>query len=153
MSDFSELCPLFNTGVFNEVCFPHLVNLTGISTTQNILGAGPDQTTDQASGFSFGRTVVVTEAYLRRYAATAAASNTAEEFIRLRHRASKAATPTNFGVLTVTTTLSVMTNYNYNAMAITDTTFTSDAVLDLGVGTVTETAIGCYSLIVRYKEA
>jgi hypothetical protein len=153
MSDFSELCPLFETGVFNEVTFDHLVNLTGITPTHNILACGPDLTSDQVSGFSFGRTVVVTEAFLRRYTATADSSNNQEMHLRLRHRASKAATPTNFGLLTVTTTGSVMTSYNYNAMTVTDTTFTSDAVLDLGIGTVTETAMGCYSLIVRYKEA
>lgn len=153
MSDFSELCPLFNTGVFNEVGFGHLVNLTAASITANLIGAGPDQTSDQASGFSFGRTVVVTEAFLRRYTATADSSNAAEMHMRLRHRSSKGADATNFGLLTVTTTGSVMTAYNYNAMAVTATTFTSDAVLDFGYGTSTVTAIGCYDLIVRYKEA
>jgi len=153
MSDFSELCPLFNTGVFNEVTFPFLVNLTGASTTANLLASGPDQTADQAAGFTFGRTVVVTGAYLRRFTATADSSNNQEMHMRLRHRDTAAATATNFGLLTVTTSGSVMTAWTYNAMTVTETTFTSDAVLDFGLGTVTETAMGCYDLIVRYKEA
>jgi len=152
MSDFSELCPLFNTGVFSEVSFPFLVNLTAISTTMNALSCA-EATSDQASGFSFGRTVIVTEAFLRRFTATADSSNNQEMHMRLRHRHTAAATPTSFGLLTVTVTSSVMTRYTWNAMAITETTFTSDAVIDLGIDTVTATAIGCYHLIVRYKEA
>lgn len=154
MSDFSELCPLFNTGVYNELTIPGLVNLTGISTTANILEAGADLTAGvSGGGITFGRTVVVTDAYVRRYAATSGASNTAAENLYLQHRSTKGAVATAFGTATVTTTLSVYSNYTYWAMTVSNATFTSNAVLSLGMGTVTATAIGCYDLIIRYKEA
>ena len=56
MSDFSSLCPLFNTGVYSEVTFPNIV-VKSISTTTAI---GP--------GIPFGRSVIVTSAYVRRQA-------------------------------------------------------------------------------------
>jgi len=152
MSDFSELCPLFNTGVFHEVTFPYLVNLTAFSPTGNIL-EGTITAGDAAGRFSFGRTVVVTDAFIKRFAATALATNVAAENVYLQHRSSGAATATAFGTATVTTTLSIYTIHTYWPMTVADTTFTSAAVLSLGIGTVTATAIGCYDLIVRYKEA
>ena len=152
MSDFSEICPLFATGVMGEVCFPFIVNLTALSTTANAL-EGTITAGTGAGVFTFGRTVVVTDCFIRRYAPTAAASNTAQETMRLRHRSSAGATPTNFGAATVTNTLSIYTEHTYWPMTLIDTTFTSNAVLDFGYGTVTETAIGAYDLIVQYKEA
>jgi hypothetical protein len=38
-------------------------------------------------------------------------------------------------------------------MTVADRTFTSNAVLSLGYGTITATMIGSYDLIVRYREA
>ena len=152
MSDFSEICPLFNTGVFSEVGFYQIVNLTAVSTTANIL-EGTITAGTGAGQFSFGRTVVVTDAYIRRFAATANATNTAAENVYLQHRSSGGAAATAFGSATITTTLSVYTQHTYWAMTVADTTFTSAAVLSLGMGTVTATAIGCYDIIVRYKEA
>jgi len=151
MSDFSELCPLFNTGVFSEVTFPYLVNLTAFSVTSNIL-EGTITSGTGAGQFSFGRTVIVTGAFIKRFAATAAASNTAAENVYLQHRTSGGASPTAFGTATVTTTLSIYTIHTYWAMTVAEKTFTSSEVLSLGMGTVTATAIGCYDLIVRYRE-
>jgi len=151
MSDFSELCPLFNIGVFGEVTFPHLYNLTGLQVTTNMLAG--DRTADQHEGFTFGRTVVVTEAFLRRWTFTADSSNNQPMLMRLAIRNTAAAVKTNFASLTITTTTSIMSYLTWNAMTVTDQTFTSDAVLDFGLATITETAIGCYDLIVRYKEA
>jgi len=153
MSDFSELCPLFSTGVFKEITFPHMYNLTGFSTTSNFLAGAVTCTSGVFSGFSFGRTVVVTGAKARRWTFTANSSNHTTMMLRLRHRASGAATATNFGSLTVTTTGEVQSFLTWSPMTVTDTTFTSDAVIDLGFGTMTETHVGCYDLIVRYKEA
>jgi len=153
MSDFSELCPLFSTGCFKEVTFPNLFNLTGFSTTSNFLAGAVTITSGVFEGFSFGRTVVVTGANLRKFTFTADSSNVQIEMMRLRHRASVAAAATNFGSLTVTVTGSIQSYLTWNAMTVTDTTFTSDAILDLGLGTLTATPIGCYDLIVKYKDA
>jgi hypothetical protein len=147
MSNFSEICPIFNTGVFGQVTFPRIDSLTGISTTANFL-EGTITAGTGAGQFSFGRTVVVTGAFIRRYG-----TNTAAENIYLQHRTSAGAAATAFGTATVTTTLSIYTIHTYWPMTVANTTFTSSEVLSMGDLTVTATAIGAYDLIVRYKEA
>ena len=67
MSDFGELCPLFNTGVFHEVVFPGPMNLCNLGTGIDLLYGSAAQTCGgEASAFSFGRTVIVTEAFCQR---------------------------------------------------------------------------------------
>jgi hypothetical protein len=63
MSDFSELCPLFNTGVYNEVSF-HNISMTAIAPTHNALVGVRGLATSPAS-FKFGRTVIVTKVFQR----------------------------------------------------------------------------------------
>jgi len=147
MSDFGELCPLFETGVYSEVSFPMLHLLSGISVSCNILQA--TITADSsASCFSFGRTVVVTGAYVQRYG-----TNHTEECLKLGHCTSGPAAATVFGSATITTTLSVFNEWTQQPFEMTGSkTFTSNEVLSLAFGTVTETHNGFYSLIVRYRE-
>jgi len=153
MSDLSELCPLFETGVFGEVTFHRLVNLTGLTTGGNAL-ADPIITAGTQGGvFVFGREVVVTDCFIRKCLRTANGSNHTQELMRLRHRNSAGATPTAFGLATVTTTSSVYTQHTWWPMTLTDTTFTANAVLDFSHTTLSETAVGSYDLIVQYKEA
>jgi len=158
MSDFSELCPLFNTGVFNEVTFPRIdISMTALSATAvayNLLtGSLSAAHSGLPTAFTFGRTVVVTDAYLRRGGTVGV-----EHLLWLEHRTSKGAAPTVFGTYTLTTTICYETAGAWRQFAtVTAKTFTSSEVLGLGIGTFTVDAtllgtLGGFDLIVRYKE-
>jgi hypothetical protein len=158
MSDFSELCPLFNTGVFNEVTFPNLNGGTGVFATYltyNMLeGAGASAALKLTAGtghqmFTFGRTVIVTDAYIQRTRTNKTAQN-----LILQHKTSAAAAGTGFGSVSITITLSVYTTTSWQKFhTCTDTTFTSSEVLGLVIGTITGDTIGTYNLLIQYKEA
>ena len=104
MSDFSELCPLFNTGVYHEVAFPNLNGGTAVYATYltyNMMeGIGGSAGLKLSAGlgdascsmFSFGRTVVVTGGWIQRFATNLTAQN-----LYLEHRTSGPATGTAFG--------------------------------------------------------
>ena len=147
MPDFSELCPLFETGVYKEICFPAIDLITGTSSTTNLF-AGTMTMGVGMSGPNFGRTVVVTGAFVQRYS-----SNHTAENLYLGHRTSGAAAATAFGTATITTTFEVYNEKTWQAMTVASKTFTSSEVLNLCVGTTTATHNGFYSLIIRYREA
>ena len=147
MTDFGELCPLFETGVYKEVTFPGIRQVSGVSVTANLLEGTVSAGAGALSAFSFGRTVVVTDAFIQRYATAKAAEN-----LYLGHRTTAAAAATAFGTATITTTLDVYTEWTWQAMTTASTTFTASEVLNLSLGTVTATFNGNYSLIVRYRE-
>ena len=98
MSDFSELCPLFNTGVFGEVTFP-AVKMTLSQTLLNAL-EGLCTAGAHSGNFVFGRTVVVTDAFLRIWTV-----NEETKTIYLDQRTTSGATPTNFATRIVTATV------------------------------------------------
>ena len=149
MSNFSELCPLFETGVFNEITFPNLTKLTSVTVTANLLGGTGDPATCP-SGFKFSRRVIVTNAYMRKYFS----NETLVNFHLGKRVGSGTANATAFGSYTGTATLSVYGNGCYAAFgAFTATTLEAADVLNLSVGTVTATVHGDWDLIVRYKEA
>jgi len=83
MSDFGELCPLFNTGVFGEVTFPGPMALSGVLSTENLLAGTANQTRELFGYYSFGRTVIVTEAFIKRLL-----TNSTEVTLHLRHKLS-----------------------------------------------------------------
>lgn len=145
MSDFSELCPLFNIGVFGEVVFPK-VTLTHIPASGNAL-IGTVMSLSHKGWFTFGRTVIVTDAYVRpRIGVTAIQS------VWLGRCGSEQAVPTIFGTRDIQIG-GTHELYTYIPITIaTPATFTSTDVLCLTVGTVTEDGAGTYDLIVRYKE-
>ena len=156
MADFSELCPLFNTGVFKEITFPNVQagnDVYATYLTYNMLeGAGGASLMLTAgtgiSMFMFGRTVVVTDAWLQRIAA----NKTAQNFI-LQHKTSAAAAGTAFASVAISASLSVHTITGWKTFdTCTDTTFTSSEVLGLTIGTVTGDTVGSYNLIIQYKE-
>ncbi len=68
MSDFSELCPLFSTGVYSELylgTFSASLYSDSVATataTLNFLSSAGDPATAPSS-FRFGRTIVVTEVF------------------------------------------------------------------------------------------
>ena len=148
MSDFSELCPLFNTGVFSEILFPTL-EMTAISNTaanaldNSIVGNSTGQ-------FLFSRTVVVTAAWVRIAVQMSATSMS----IVLNHMDSAAAAVTAIGSVQMSMAVAdQIVKETWVPMTVTDTTFTSAAVLGLAVGTSTTSGGGTYDLMVRYKEA
>ncbi len=68
MSDFGELCPLFNTGVYNELYlgrFTTSVYYTSVTLTQNFLSC-PGLPASNPSSLRFGRTIVVTGWWTRK---------------------------------------------------------------------------------------
>jgi len=145
MSDFGELCPLFNTGVFNEITFPGIA-MTNITACGNAL----DHTLTESSlgGFTFGRTVVVTGCFVRKIV-----NPTYGQSLVLEHKASRLACGTAFGTTVASITLTGMgVSYTWVGMTVTDTTFTSNEVLGLTVGTSTASGGGTYDIMVRYKE-
>jgi len=144
MSDFSELCPLFNTGVYSEIMFPN-ISMSLITACGNaMLGT---LTASSLADFTFGRTVIVTNAWLRKRAA-----NTTQTTMHLNHHATKLAAGTGFATLTVSITATGMeVGYGYVPMNVTtETTFTSAAVL--GLAPLAGADSGAYDLLIRYKE-
>ena len=144
MSDFGELCPLFSTGVFSEVTFPS-IGMSGVSICANGL-VGTAQALTHAGAFSFGRTVVVTDAYIRQDKAP-----DGEVILKLMHHTSQLAAGTSIGTITFATTVSFREIYTWSPITVASRTFTSDEVLGLGIATVTATT-PVYDLIVRYRE-
>ena len=145
MADFSELCPLFETGVFSEVTFPK-VTLTHVSPSGNAL-IGTILTHSHKGWFTFGRTVIVTGAYVRPRVQV-----TVSQSVWLARYGSEQAIPTVFGTIKIDAT-ATEEKYTYRPITIaTPATFASNDVLGLTVGTVTEDGAGTYDLIVRYKE-
>lgn len=135
MSNFSELCPLFNTGVYSEITFPWIV--TGSVST----------TTSMGPGIPFGRSVVVSAAYARLRTDI---STTVTFVTKLAKAASWAATRTVFASCRLSGTNTAYTNKRYKAFTVTAKTFSATDVLHI-VGSK-NTAMKTIDVIVRYKE-
>lgn len=137
MSDFSDLCPLFNTGVYSELTLPYL-NTASISSTA------------ECGGFKFGRSVIVTDAYLMKHT-TLTTSTDAYKILLDKATSYAAATKTTFASYTISETVTVQAIGKPLAMTVTDKTFgASDYIL---VTTGGSEGGGRYvSLIVQYKE-
>jgi hypothetical protein len=137
MADFSALCPLFSTGVKNEL-FIERFSVSAVSTTARILAKLPP----------FGRSVTVTTIYVRpttKWPSTTAA---------LTFKAGKAtsqlvasATYTVFASLKISKTYTVNKWY---AMTVTAKDFSPGNVIRFSVSSK-ETCKGV-EVWVRYKE-
>jgi len=145
MTDFSELCPLFDTGVFNEFTFPE-VSLSDISACANALMFSADAQASSSADFNFGRTVIVTNAWLRVRIAPAGSC-----IIHLKHHTTMRAAGTIMGTLSGTTTGVGFDAHAWVPMIVTAATFDSAAVLGLAPATVSSDN-GVYDLMIRYKE-
>ena len=146
MSDFGELCPLFNTGVFNEISFPK-VRLSVCTLCENALYASVAAAASGMGDFNFGRTVIVTGAWVKKLEV-----NESAVVAQLMHHTSKNAVGTAFGSLVISISVTGYTvGYGYYSMTVVDTTFTSSEVLGFS-GKSVVTSGGSYDLIVRYKE-
>jgi len=145
MSDFGELCPLFETGVFNEVMFPN-ITMTGVTACGNAMWG--TLTFTKEGYFTFGRTVVVNAAFIRRVGATVEGAM----ILQLMHHASHTTAGTVFGTFTVSTTGDGLDKLTWAPMTVSDKTFTSSEILGFTMLTGTALSAGVYDLIVRYKD-
>lgn len=146
MSDFSELCPLFNTGVYSEVTFGQL-KFTAVSTTNNAM-VGALTAAKYPGSFKFQRTVVVTKIYTQKLGAAGTAV-----VLTAGHRvATGTAAKTVFASIAWTATDTIFLVGRVRAMTqAANKTFLAADVLDFGTKT-SVTDPGKYGVIVRYKE-
>lgn len=146
MSDFSELCPLFNTGVYNEMTIPY-VNFTGVSVTANAL-AGVTTRAVNPGSLKFQRTVVVTKIFCAKNGDP----GTAAIYAAVRMVTTGTAAMTAFASITVSTTHTVYCINKYKAMTqAANQTFLAADVFGITLVTA-KTDPGIASFIVRYKE-
>lgn len=72
MSDFGELCPIFNTGVHNELYLGRFTtsiyynSITAVTASSNNFLSSPGLAADAPSSLRLGRTVVVTGWWTRK---------------------------------------------------------------------------------------
>jgi hypothetical protein len=151
MSDFSELCPLFETGVFHEVTFPN-IDMTGITGCGNALMGSLTVGQPTASAmWTFGRTVIVTGGFVRTKVKP---TINATVNMHLHHHTSQLAVGTVMMTLDISTTVDGCEIYSWAPMnSVLAKTFTSNEILGFTCLTGTASGAGTYDLIVRYKEA
>jgi hypothetical protein len=122
--------------------------MTGITACGNAL-VGTLTFTKTVGNFTFGRTVVVTGAFVRRVGATTEGLNT----LRLVHHTSQLAAGTDFATVTISITgdgAGPLTWLPFTVSA--EKTFTSDEILGFSIATGTALSAGAYDLIIRYKD-
>ena len=140
MSDFSDLCPLFNTAVYNEIMAPSLT-LTSISTTTHLFRFP-----------AFGRSVIVTDFYAAKLT-TFAATCTALK-LKLKRGATVATvagSKTAFASVTLSATITTQTKGKFIVGTVTDTTFSATQILSIHTSKKEDGALSAH-VIVRYKE-
>jgi len=152
MSTFGELCPLFNTGVYNELYLGMITGTLYTSVTMNFIG-GPYANSASPTSFRFGRTVVVTGAWAKRK--TTAPTTTANIYVGRRLLTATAA-QTLFATLTFTTdvtTFPQITNYWQDLNFSTSMTLNTADVLDICQqnAAVDEGSVNAL-IIVQYRE-
>jgi len=149
MSDFSELCPLFNTGVYSELTLAD-VSFTSIGPTRNAL-AGPGDRATCPGSLKFQRTVLVTKIY----AAKLVAGTTGLAVCAVHHKATGTAAGTIFASIRMSSTVTIA-GHNVNRFkAMTQAankTFLAADVLGFCGGGIDTAAATRACFIVRYKE-
>jgi hypothetical protein len=146
-SDFGQLCPLFESGVFHEVIFPD-VHLTDISICANALIGTLEGLASQMGEWSFGRTVVVTEAWCRKISAVSL------EQLDLMHHTSMSAVGTVIGTVRLSASITgqpIGAGYSPFTIPVAFT-FASSDVLGLVPAESEDTMGGYIDLLIRYKE-
>lgn len=142
MSDFSTLCPLFNTGMYSEMSiYPGTLTMTSL----------PASTTTKLAGIPFSRSVIVTHAYLAKI--TTPASTTANATVKLYRAASWAATATVFASCKVSKSVTTQAINKYIAFTIASAkTFSATQYLIMRSTVGTARAKTVRNIVVRYKE-
>jgi hypothetical protein len=146
MSDFSELCPLFTTGVYKEMTV-NVVGFTGLSSTMNALKGAVIKATKPCS-LKFDRTVIVTKVFAHQAGVPA----TAVILLAKRHLSAGTAAGTAFASILFSTTTTIKQKNSLHAMTqAANKTFLAADVLGFANKTK-KTDGGKFSFIVRYKE-
>lgn len=136
MSDFSELCPLFNTGVYSELTIPYF-SVSGLSTT------------NKKGGYCFGRSVIVTAAYLMKHTDFTATATACKVY--LCRQASYNATKTVFASLALSATDVTFATGKLLAFTVTSKTFTATQYLTVRAASK-KTGMKTVSVIARFKD-
>ena len=136
MSDFSALCPLFNTGVYSTLTIPY-VSVSGISTTSKV------------GGYVFGRSVIVTAAYLVKHTAFSATATACKVY--LCRQASYNATKTVFASIALSATDVTFAVGKCLAFTVTAKTFSATQYLTIRAN-AKKTGMKTISVMARYKE-
>jgi hypothetical protein len=146
MSDFSELCPLFSTGVYSELTIGE-VTFSGLSATNNAL-VGAKAKASFPGSLKFQRTVVVTKIFAQKMGAV----GTLVYLIANHHKSTGTAAGTAFASIKCSATDSLIPVGAIRAMTqAANKTFLAADVL--GFSPLTSvTDPGKWGFIVRYKE-
>jgi hypothetical protein len=140
-TDFSALCPLFNTGVYSELTIPGPLLQDNLAST-----------TTKLAGILFGRSVIVTAAYLAKMTALATVSS--NPTVKLYRQASWASsTATCFASFEVskTTTVQILNKWLAFTMAAAKT-FSATQWLTVRGDKGRLNGKSIFGVIVRYKE-
>lgn len=140
-TDFSALCPLFNTGVYSELTIPG-----PISTA-----TGTASTTVKLAGVIFGRSVIVTAAYLAKLTALATAS--LNPTVKLFRQTSWASSGTCFASFEISKTTTTQILKKYLAFTIAAAkTFSATQWLTVRTNKTVTNGKSIAGVIIRYKE-
>lgn len=151
MSDFGELCPLFNTGVYNELYLGRFTTSIYTSATYNFLSSVGDPATAPSS-LRFGRTIVVTGWWTRKKVAN---NNSATVNIIIgRRTGSGTAVQSVFGTATysigITAFPDIVNSWRAGYMTACMTLNTADC-LDISTS-VGEDDCPTLDIIIQYRE-
>lgn len=141
MSDFSALCPLFNTGVYSELTIPGPLLQDNLAST-----------TTKLAGILFGRSVIVTAAYLSKMTTLATvSSNPTVKLYRQASWASSTATCFASFEISKTITTQICNKYLQFTQAAAKT-FSASQWLTVRGDKGRENGKSIHGIIVRYKE-
>jgi hypothetical protein len=149
MSDFSELCPLFNTGVYSELTLAD-VSFTSIGPTRNALG-GPANRSVSPGSLKFQRTVIVTKVFVQKLVT----GTTGLAVCAVHHKATGTAAGTIFASVKMSSTVTVPAHVVGRIKSLTQAankTFLAADVLGFCGGGIDTAAAVRACFIVRYKE-
>jgi len=152
MSDFSELCPLFSTGVYKELYLGSLTTSIYNVGTYNFLSSAGDPAAEPTS-LNLGRTVVVTQVWVKR-GATATAYTATLCLLVGRRTGSGTATISDFGTICFSMSTAVSQYRSRHWTPIDPTSFTLHTADFLNISCASdETDSGeGIEIIVQYRE-
>ena len=153
MSDFSELCPLFTTGVYNELYLGTMTVSQLSLGTNNFLSSAGDPATAPTS-LGFGRSVVVTEVWAKRHGTCTAYTATLCILIG-RRTGSGTATISPFGTLTLSVSSAVagyVPQLRWIPIGPTSFTLHTADFLHIGVLSDEQDSAEQIEFIVQYRE-
>lgn len=151
MSDFSELCPLFNTGVYSELSIGE-VSFTGVSATMNALAGVEGAKATYPGSLKFDRTVIVTKVYAQKQVLP----TTGAIVLFNRHKATGTAAATLLASIKLSSTVTATGHKLHSVRAFTSvalpkTFLAADVIGFCAKVKDTAAAVKC-NFIIRYKE-